>query len=115
MLDKSAALDRVLARLDADAEAATARLFDFLRIESISTDPAHKAPCKAAADWLAAELRGIGFDAAVQETPGHPMVVGHTPGGGGPHLLFYGHYDVQPVDPLNLWTAPPFEDRKSVV
>ncbi|MFN3263224.1 MAG: M20/M25/M40 family metallo-hydrolase [Pikeienuella sp.] len=103
------ALPRVLARLDADAEAATARLFDFLRIESISTDPAYKAPCKAAAEWLAAELRGIGFDASVRETPGHPMVVGHTPAGTGPHLLFYGHYDVQPVDPLNLWTAPPFE------
>jgi acetylornithine deacetylase/succinyl-diaminopimelate desuccinylase-like protein len=103
-------LDAVLARIDADQPAALERLFALLRIESISTDPAHAASCRAAADWLAAELRSLGFAAGRRDTPGHPMVVGHAPGGGsGPHFLFYGHYDVQPVDPLELWRRPPFD------
>jgi acetylornithine deacetylase/succinyl-diaminopimelate desuccinylase-like protein len=98
----------VLARLDRDRDAALDRLMALLRIPSISTDPAYKADCDAAADWLVADLAGIGFDAAKRPTPGHPMVVAHG-GSGGPHLLFYGHYDVQPVDPLELWNSPPFE------
>ncbi|WP_340108731.1 dipeptidase [Pikeienuella sp. HZG-20] len=101
-------LDAVLAHLDSDRDAAIERLFAFLRIKSVSTDSAYKDECRKAAEWLVADLRGIGFDASLRETPGHPMVVAHS-GGEGPHLLFYGHYDVQPVDPLNLWTAPPFE------
>src|SRR5690606_20772993 len=83
------------------------RLFALLRIPSISTDPAFKADCARAADWLAEDLRGLGFDAAARPTPGHPMVVGHG-GTGGRHLLFYGHYDVQPVDPLDLCGRAPF-------
>ena len=98
----------VLARLDADRDAALDRLMALLRIPSISTDPAYKADCDAAADWLVADLETIGFDAAKRPTPGHPMVVAHG-GAGAPHLLFYGHYDVQPVDPLELWHSPPFE------
>ncbi|MEX2520464.1 MAG: dipeptidase [Paracoccaceae bacterium] len=101
-------LDAVLAHLDADADAAVERLFALLRMESVSTDSAFKGECRKAAEWLVADLRSIGFDASIRDTPGHPMVVAHS-GGEGPHLLFYGHYDVQPVDPLNLWTAPPFE------
>ena len=101
-------LQPVLDRIDADLEAATARLFDLLRIPSISTDPAYAADCARAADWLAADLRGLGFDAAARPTPGHPMVVGHG-GAGDRHLLFYGHYDVQPVDPLSLWHRDPFD------
>lgn len=101
-------LDAVLAHLDAHAKEAEARLFDFLRIESVSTDSAYKAECRRAAEWAAADLSAIGFEAAVRDTPGHPMVVGHS-NGQGLRILFYGHYDVQPVDPLNLWTAPPFE------
>ena len=54
------------------------------------------------------ELAEIGFEASRRDTPGHPIVVGHG-GGEGPHFLFYGHYDVQPVDPLELWDRPPFE------
>lgn len=101
-------LDPVLDRIDADLPAALDRLMAFLRIPSISTDPAHAADCAAAAGWLAAELRAIGLSAGVRPTPGHPMVVGHG-GAGRRHLLFYGHYDVQPVDPLALWTRPPFD------
>src|SRR5690606_2795298 len=95
-------LDAVLSRIDETLPEAMERLFALLRIPSISTDPAFKADCARAADWLAEDLRGLGFDAAARPTPGHPMVVGHG-GTGGRHLLFYGHYDVQPVDPLDLW------------
>jgi len=101
-------LDAVLNRIDADLDAAVARLSALLEIPSISTDPAHKADCVRAADWLVAELQGLGFDAGTRPTPGHPMVVAHD-GHTGPHLLFYAHYDVQPVDPLNLWHTPPFQ------
>lgn len=101
-------LDAVLARIDDTLPAAMERLFGLLRIQSISTDPAYKADCAKAAEWLAADLRSLGFEAAARPTPGHPMVVGHG-GGAGKHLLFYGHYDVQPVDPLSLWNRPPFE------
>ncbi len=100
-------LDPVLSRIDTDLEAATDRLLDLLRIPSISTDPAYKADCDRAADWLVADLQSIGFDASKRPTPGHPMVVAHYDGPG-PHLLFYGHYDVQPVDPLDLWDNDPF-------
>ncbi len=81
-----------------------------LRIQSISTDPAFAEPCQEAADWLVADLQSIGAKAEKRMTPGHPMVVGHIDGPG-PHLLFYGHYDVQPVDPLNLWNSDPFDPK----
>lgn len=101
-------LEQVLARIDADLPAATERLMELLRIPSISTDPAHKADCARAADWLVSDLRALGLDAAAHATPGQPMVVAHG-GEGERHLLFYGHYDVQPVDPLVLWTHDPFD------
>ena len=103
-----ATLDAVLARIDDDMPAAINRLMALLRVPSISTDPAYKADCALAAQMLADDLHSLGFDATVRPTPGHPMVVAHG-GEGGPHLLFYGHYDVQPVDPLTLWNRPPFE------
>ena len=103
-------LDAVLARIDSDLPATTDRLLELLRIPSISTDPAFKADCDTAADWLVKDLQSLGVDAAKHPTPGHPMVMGHIPGDG-PHLLFYGHYDVQPVDPLNLWDRDPFDPQ----
>ncbi|PJI91537.1 acetylornithine deacetylase/succinyl-diaminopimelate desuccinylase-like protein [Yoonia maricola] len=103
-------LDPVLARIDADLPQATDRLLDLLRIPSISTDPAYQGDCGTAADWLVADLQSIGFEASKRATPGHPMVVAHT-GGDGPHILFYGHYDVQPVDPLELWDRDPFDPQ----
>jgi acetylornithine deacetylase/succinyl-diaminopimelate desuccinylase-like protein len=103
-------LDAVLARIDADLPQALERLMELLRIPSISTDPAFKPDCARAADWLVADLQTLGFTAASRPTPGHPMVVGHG-GEGGRHLLFYGHYDVQPVDPLELWARDPFDPQ----
>jgi acetylornithine deacetylase/succinyl-diaminopimelate desuccinylase-like protein len=109
MTDK---LNQVLTTLDETSEAALSRLFELLRIESVSTDPAYKERCRAAADWCAEELRDIGFDARVVPTTGHAMVVGHDRAkvaDGTPHVLFYGHYDVQPPDPVTLWDSPPFD------
>ena len=109
----SQALPAVLERIDRDLDASLERLFALLRIQSISTDPAYAAQCRAAAEHVASDLAGIGFDTRVRPTQGHPVVVGRNaePHGDGKGLsvLFYGHYDVQPVDPLDLWRSPPFE------
>jgi acetylornithine deacetylase/succinyl-diaminopimelate desuccinylase-like protein len=101
-------LDAVLSRIDDTLPQALDRLAELLRIPSISTDPVYKPDCARAADWLVADLQSLGFTARAAATPGHPMVVGHG-GTGGRHILFYGHYDVQPVDPLDLWDRPPFD------
>jgi acetylornithine deacetylase/succinyl-diaminopimelate desuccinylase-like protein len=105
------ALEAVLDRIDQEIDQSVARLFALLRIASVSTDPAYKDQCRAAAEHVAADLKSIGFEATVRPTVGHPVVVGKSNGATGPRVLFYGHYDVQPVDPLNLWKTPPFEPR----
>ncbi|MGH6677777.1 MAG: hypothetical protein ACREDL_02275, partial [Bradyrhizobium sp.] len=108
-------LDLVLERIDADFDGSLERLFALLRIKSISADPAFAQDCKQAADHLARDIASIGFSADARPTAGHPAIVAKSNGkgnGGGasrPHVLFYGHYDVQPVDPLELWHRPPFE------
>ncbi len=104
-------LDAVLAHIDSDLDMSLDRLFRLLRIPSISTDPAFAADVARAAECVAEDVRSIGFEAAVHKTPGHPVVVGHQRGGKRPHVMFYGHYDVQPVDPLELWEHSPFEPR----
>jgi len=101
-------LDAVLARIDETLPEALDRLQTLLRIPSISTDPAYKGECRQAAEWLVDDLRWLGFEAEARPTPGHPMVVGRREGPGR-HILFYGHYDVQPVDPLDLWDRDPFD------
>lgn len=103
-------LDAVLAHIDATLPQAIDRLIELLKIPSISTDPAFKPDCARTADWLAEDLKTLGFDARSAPTPGHPMVVGHG-GTGNRHILFYGHYDVQPVDPLSLWHSDPFDPQ----
>ncbi len=111
----SEALPAVLDRVDRDLDASLERLFTLLRIQSISTDPAFAGHCREAADHVAADLKSLGFQTSVRPTPGHPIVVGKSgdgiANGKAPRVLFYGHYDVQPVDPLDLWQTPPFEPR----
>ncbi|KQT84009.1 M20/M25/M40 family metallo-hydrolase [Aurantimonas sp. Leaf443] len=105
-----AELDSILTCIDMNLDRSVERLCDLLRIPSISTDPAYATECRRAAQFLADDLSAIGFSASLRETPGHPMVVAHHDGPqGAPHVLFYGHYDVQPVDPLHLWTSKPFD------
>ncbi len=83
---------------------------EFLRFPSISTDPAHHEDCLACAHWLTQHLAGLGFDAKLLATPTKPVVYAEHKGRPDrPVVLFYGHYDVQPVDPLAEWTTPPFE------
>ena len=109
----NAQLQPVLDRIDADLDNSLERLFSLLRIKSISGDPAFAGDCKAAAEHLAKDIASLGFATEVRPTAGHPAIVaksnGNSKGKAAPHVLFYGHYDVQPVDPLNLWHRPPFE------
>lgn len=104
------ALAAVLAAIDGGLAASRERLFAFLRIPSISADPAYAEECRRAAGFARAALAEMGFSAALAETAGHPAVIAHHPGPGpgAPRVLFYGHYDVQPPDPLDLWESPPF-------
>lgn len=102
-------LPPVLAEIERGFADSVERLRTFLRIPSVGTDPAHDADTRRAAEWLAGELAAIGLDARVRPTPGQPMVLAKGGSGTGPRLLYYGHYDVQPADPLELWESPPFE------
>ncbi len=107
----SSDISPVLDQIDRDLPQALDRLTALLKIPSISTDPAHAQDVDAAAEWLMRDLATLGFDARKDATPGHPMVVAHGGAATGPHLLFYGHYDVQPVDPLELWHSAPFDPQ----
>src|SRR5215475_3335855 len=107
-------LDKVLAHIDAEHDNSLDRLFKFLSIKSISTDPAYADECRAAAFSLAADLSTLDIAAEVHPTDGHPVVFAKSrlPGGSQrKRVIFYGHYDVQPVDPIDLWETPPFEPR----
>ena len=106
-------VEAVVARADDQIDASLNRLLDFMRIPSVSTDSAYAQECRRAADFMVDELAEIGFDARTVDTIGHPMVVGHHPGASedAPHILFYGHYDVQPVDPIELWNSDPFDPK----
>jgi len=93
-----------------------AELCDYLRFASVSAQPQHKNDLCACAEWLVAHCHAIGLDAKICPTAGHPIVVARTPKrnggrGGMPHFMIYGHYDVQPPEPLDLWKSPPFEPR----
>lgn len=106
-------LSPILEQADKNLDASLGRLFELVRIPSISTDPAYKAECRKAGEWLVAELNALGFKASLRDTPGHPMVVAHHEAGraDAPRVLFYGHYDVQPVDPVELWENDPFDPK----
>ena len=85
-------------------------LFEHLRFPSISTDSTHAGDVRACGEWLAARGRNLGLQAEIHETPGHPVVILRSePKPDRPTVLIYGHYDVQPVDPLDEWDTPPFE------
>jgi acetylornithine deacetylase/succinyl-diaminopimelate desuccinylase-like protein len=103
----------VLATIESTLDQARDRWFDLLRIPSVSAQPAHAPDCRRAAEWVRGQLAELGFTAAIHPTPGHPVVLGHHPGPGpdAPHVLFYGHYDVQPAEPFELWTAAPFDPK----
>lgn len=85
-------------------------LFDFLRIPSVSAKSEHNGDVIKAAEWLKRSLEEAGLKGTIHKTPGHPVVIGEWRGApGAPTVLVYGHYDVQPAEPLELWTTPPFE------
>jgi acetylornithine deacetylase/succinyl-diaminopimelate desuccinylase-like protein len=85
-------------------------LFDFLRIPSVSAKSEHNADTAKAAEWVRSSLETAGLKAQIFPTPGHPIVIGEWRGAAGaPTVLVYGHYDVQPAEPIDLWTSPPFE------
>lgn len=100
----------VLARIDKEQEGYLEELKDYIRIPSISTDPDYKGDVLRAAEFLVGKMREAGLQAEKIDTAGHPLVYGEWLGAPGkPTVLFYGHYDVQPVDPIELWRHPPFE------
>lgn len=87
-----------------------ADLFELLRIASISADSSHRDDMVRAADWVAGQFRRLGLTTVIAATAGHPIVLAESPPvPGAPTVLVYGHYDVQPPDPLDLWQSPPFE------
>ncbi len=102
--------DEILQHLQAGEEDAIARLCEFLSIASISTDPEYADHCQAAAEWIAERLNRLEISAELMESDGHPVVVAKTDEAGpnAPRMLFYGHYDVQPPDPVEKWDSPPF-------
>src|SRR5262245_32838011 len=97
--------------LDANDSRIHEELFELLRIPSVSARSEHNADVARAADWLKGAFDRIGFTARVEATGGHPIVLAEWRGAGAlrPTVLIYGHYDVQPVEPLDLWESPPFE------
>lgn len=97
--------------LERNTNSATEELFEFLRIPSVSARSEHRNDVASAAEWLAMRLIHAGLTAEIHPTEGHPVVLAEWRGAGpeAPTYLVYGHYDVQPVEPLELWTSPPFE------
>ena len=106
-------MEQVLKHIDDQLETSLERLFSLLRIPSISAQPAHAEDCRKAALWARDTLADMGFTARLSETSGLPGVIAthHEAGPGAPHVLFYGHYDVQPADPLDLWHSDPFNPQ----
>ncbi len=106
-------LQAVLLKIDAAQAESLDILVNLLKFHSIGTDPAFSKACIDCASWLKSYLSGFGGRVTEHETQGQPVVIARWQENRTdlPHLLFYGHYDVQPVDPLSLWHSPPFEPR----
>ena len=111
MSDAIKTLDDVMKQIDDQFDQSVERLTDLLRLESVSTDPAHDQQTADCAEFCAEMLRSIGFEAEAVTTSGHPMVVAEHPGAtpDAPCVLYYGHYDVQPADPVELWDHAAFD------
>lgn len=108
---KSELLQPVLQHIDAEFDSAIERLRTFLQIPSISTNPEYKSEVRRCAMHITDDLKSIGLDAILHDTIGHPMVVATDDSAGpdAPRVLYYGHYDVQPIEPLDEWMSPPFD------
>jgi acetylornithine deacetylase/succinyl-diaminopimelate desuccinylase-like protein len=107
-------MQTVLEFLERNKDRFVTELCDYIRFPSVSAQPAHRADVAACAQWLAEHCRKIGLETRVCDTEGHPIVLAKTPRSQDskkPHFLIYGHYDVQPPEPLDLWKSPPFEPR----
>ncbi len=103
-------MSEVIERLRSSRQESVNRLLDWLRIPSVSTDPALKSEVERAGRFIEEELAGAGFETEIHETAGHPIVTATwTQAPGQPTILIYGHYDVQPADPIELWHKSPFE------
>ncbi len=106
-------VDAVLKHIDDGLNASLDRLFSLVRFPSVGADPKYHGDCRKAAAWLKQEFEKLGLAASVHETTGQPVVIAKYAAEGMsshvPHILFYGHYDVQPADPVELWNSPPFE------
>lgn len=109
-------MQRVIDYLRQNGSRAIDELCEYVRFPSVSAQPQHRKDLHACAQWVVKHCRQIGLDARLCPTPGNPIVVAKTPpakakGGRRPHFVVYGHYDVQPPEPLDLWKSPPFEPR----
>lgn len=107
-------IDHVLKQLESDETTAINGLKEFLAIPSVSTDPAFAEHVGQAAQWVANRLSAIGFDVQIHRTKGHPIVIAtssdrNVANPSAPRILFYGHYDVVPADPIDKWESPPFD------
>lgn len=104
-------MQQILSYIDSNKDRYLSELKDFIAIPSVSSQSQHNADMQKCAEWVVSQMKVIGMqNAQIMPTPGHPVVYSEWLGAPGkPTVLFYGHYDVQPVDPLNLWTSPPFE------
>src|SRR4030081_3647274 len=108
----AAALERALEHARGGRAEAEAALFEELRIPSVSTLPEPRADVRRNCEWLAGRFRALGFEVSITDVSedGHPVLqADHTLGRGGPSRDIYGHFDLQPPDPLELWESPPFE------
>ncbi|MEM7315480.1 MAG: dipeptidase, partial [Planctomycetota bacterium] len=106
-------LDQITAHIRDNRERFEQDLFELLKIPSVSTDSQHAGDVRNAGNWVAEQFRGMGLEVEIVETERHPIVLAETPAiPGKPTVLVYGHYDVQPPDPLDEWNSPPFEPTR---
>lgn len=109
---KNFMIEKVIAYLDANQEKFVAELQEYVSFPSVSTDPAYTQQVRACAEWLVNHFRTLGLSSVLHETHGHPVVLARTfksEKPKRPHIVVYGHYDVQPPDPLDKWVTPPFQ------